>query len=90
MNVAKTDTFESFQTKKQYKLNHSLNCNDKCLIHFLSCKMRGLQYVGSATDAFPYRWNNYKDNNRKADRRAERMQADLFEHFTTHGHNDFL
>ena len=25
----------------------------------------------------------------KADRGVERMQADLLEHFTTHGHNDF-
>ena len=36
LNVVETDTFESFQTKKQYKINHSLNCNDKCLIYLLS------------------------------------------------------
>ena len=29
LNVAKTYTFESFQTKKQYKINRNLNCNDK-------------------------------------------------------------
>ena len=76
------NTFESFQTKKQYKINHNLNCNDKCLVY--------LQYVGSATDLFRYRWNNYKDNNRKAERGVEHMQADLFEHFASNGHNGFL
>ena len=84
MNVAETDTFESFQTKKQYKINYNLNCNDKCLFYLLSCKICGLQYVGSTTDQFRYCWNNYKDNNRKD------MQADLFEHFASNGHNGFF
>ena len=90
LNVVETDTFESFQTKKQSKINHNLNCNDKCLIYLLSCKICGLQYVGSTTDPFRYRWNNYKDNNRKAERGVEHMQADLFEHFASHGHSGFL
>ena len=72
LNVAEMDTFESF---------HNLNCNDKCLVYLLSCKICGLQYVGTTTDPFLYRWNNYKDNNRKAERGAEHMQADLFGHF---------
>ena len=50
--VSETDTFESFQTKRQYKINHHLDCNDKCLIYLLSCKICGLQYVGSITDRF--------------------------------------
>ena len=82
LNVAETNTFESFQTKKQYKTNHNLNCNDKCLVY--------LQYGGSATDLFRYRWNNYKDNNRKAGRGVEHMQADLFEYFASDGLNGFL
>ena len=51
LNVSETDALESFQTKKQYKINHNLNCNGKYLI----C---GLQCVGSTTDQFRYRWNN--------------------------------
>ena len=47
LNVAETDTFESFQTKKQYRINHKLNCNDKCLVYLLSCKICDLQYVSS-------------------------------------------
>ena len=90
LNVAETDTFESFRTKKQYKINYNFNCNDKCLVYLLSCKICGLQYVGFTTDPFRYCWNNYKDNNRKAERGVEHMQADLFEHFASHGHNGFL
>ena len=45
LNVSETDVFQSFQTKEQYKINHQLNCNDKCLIYLLSCKVCGLQYM---------------------------------------------
>ena len=90
LNAAERDTFESFQTKRQYKINHNLNCNDKCLIYLLLCKIYGLQYIGSTTDQFHYHWNNYKDNNRKTERGVEHMQADLFQNFTSHGHNGFL
>ena len=37
-------------------------------MYLLSCKMCGLQYVGSTTDRFRLSWNNYKDNDRKAQR----------------------
>ena len=52
LNINETDTFESFQTRQKYKINHHLKCNDKCLIYLLSCKVCGLQYVGSTTDKF--------------------------------------
>ena len=54
------DEFTSFTTKKSYKINHSFNCNDKCLICLLICKSCGEQYVGNTTDHFRSRWNNYK------------------------------
>ena len=66
LNVSGIDIFQSFQTKRQYKINHHLNCNNKCLIYVLSCKICGLQYVGSTTDRSRLRWNNYNDNVRKA------------------------
>ena len=31
-NIKVTDTFDSFTTKKSYKLNQKFDCNDKCLI----------------------------------------------------------
>ena len=90
LNINETDTFESFQTKQKYKINHHLNCNDKCLIYLLSCKVCGLQYVGSTTDKFRFRWNNYKENDRKALRGEEHMQPEPFEHFAADIHNCFL
>ena len=66
LNVSQTYIFESFQTKRQYKINHHLNCNDKYLIYLLSCKTCGLHYVGYFTDRFRLSWNSYKDNDRKA------------------------
>ena len=74
LNVSETDVFQSFQTKEQCKVNHQLNCNDKCLIYLHSCKVCGLQYVGSTTYKFRLRWNNYKENNRKAKRGDEHIQ----------------
>ena len=71
LNVSETDVFQSFQTKEQYKINHQLNCNDKCLIYLPSCNVCGLHYIGSTTDKFTLRWNNYKENNRKGKRREE-------------------
>ena len=64
-------------------INHHLNCNDKCLIYLLSCKVCGLQYVGSATDKLRLRWKNSKENDRKALRGEEHVQPELFEYFTS-------
>ena len=30
--------FDSFTTKKSYKINHKLDCNDKCLIYLFICR----------------------------------------------------
>ena len=78
------------QTKEQYKINHQLNCNDKCLIYLLFCKVCRLQHVGSTTDKFRVRWNSYKENNRKAKIREEHMQPLVSEHFSSNDHNGFL
>ena len=66
-NIRVTDTFDSFTTKKSYKINHKLDCNDKCLIYLFNCRTCGKQYTGKTADHFRYRWNNYKMEARKAD-----------------------
>ena len=67
LNIKETDTFESFQTKQKYKINHVyLNCNVESLIYLLSCKVCGLHYQSSSTDTFRFCWNNYKENESKA------------------------
>ena len=75
-NVNITDSFTSSVTQNTYKINHELNCDDKCLIYLLTCKQCWKQYVGETTDAFRKRWNNYKNNAKKFC-----MQKHLFEHF---------
>ena len=35
-------------TKETFKINHYFDCNSKCLIYLLSCKVCGKHYVGSA------------------------------------------
>ena len=62
----------------------------KSRLDLLSCNICGLQCVGSTTDRFRLRWNNNKDNDRKAQRGEEHMQPELFEHFYLKGHNGFL
>ena len=66
-NIKVTDTFDSFTTKKSYKINHKLDCNGKCLIYLFSCRTCGKQYTGKTTDRYRYRWNYYKMEARKAE-----------------------
>ena len=90
LNVSETETFTSTVTHTSYKINHSFDCNDKCLIFLLTCKTCLKQYVGSTTDCFRYRWNNYNCNDRKYARGEACLQEHLFEHFNSEGHNGFL
>ena len=46
--------------------------------------------MGEITDLFRNRWNNYKDNARKFDRKESCMQEHLYKHFQTEGHKGFL
>ena len=77
-------------TGDTFKINHSLNCGDKCLIYLVTCKQCNKQYTGETTDLFRNRWNNYKDNARKFDRKESCMQEHLYKHFQTEGHKGFL
>ena len=38
-SIKRTDTFESFLTKKVYQINRSFDCDRKCLIYLISCKV---------------------------------------------------
>ena len=89
-NVTETYTFSSTATGETFQINHELNCDDKCLIYLLKCKVCNKQYVGETTDAFRLRWNNYKDNDRKFQRNESCMQQHLYEHFYSEGLNGFL
>ena len=60
------------------------------MIYLLSCNVCGLQYIGSTTDIFRLKWNNYKENNRKAKGGEEHMQPLVFDRFSSNDHNGFL
>ena len=66
-NIKVTDTFDSFATKKCYKINHKFDCNDKCLIYLFSCRTCSKQCTGKTTDRFRYRWNNHRMEAGKAE-----------------------
>ena len=89
-NVKETDTFSCNRTGKNYKINHHLTCDDKCLIYLLNCNKCNLQYVGQTTESFRYRWNNYKCNYRKYLEGETCMQKHIFQHFNSEGHTGFL
>ena len=90
INVTESNTFSSSVDKKEYVINHSFNCNDKCIIYLLTCNKCKMQYVGKTVDDFRLRWNNYKDNTRKSLRKEACMRQHLFEHFSSEGYSSFL
>ena len=89
-NVTDTSTFSCTVTGDTFKINHCLNCDDKCLIYLMICKQYNKQYTGETTYLFCNRWDNYKDNTRKFDRKEPCMQEHLYKHFQMEGHKGFL
>ena len=85
-----TGTFSSTVTGESFKINHQLNRDDRFIIYLLTCEQCQKQYTGETTDDFRYRWNNYKSNSRKFDRKEPYMQEHLFRHFNSLGHRGFL
>ena len=82
--------FFSTVTRKEYKINHKFNCNDKCLTYLLTCNKCILQYLGKTVDEFWLRWNNYKMNGRNLLNSQTCMQQHLYEHFASEGNCSFL
>ena len=39
LNVNETDTLTSTTTGETYEINHQFNCNSKCPVYFLTCKV---------------------------------------------------
>ena len=89
-NVTDTSIFGSTAIEATFKINPSLNCDDKCLIYLVTCKQRNKQYTSETTDLFHNRCNNYKGNARKFDGKESCMQGHLYGHFQTEGHKGFL
>ena len=59
-------TFSDKDKTCSYKIRKGmLNCNSNYVICLFSCKVCGVQYVGSTKTAFRIRFNNYKSKHRK-------------------------
>ena len=57
-NVTETDTYSSTVTGETFQINHELNCDCKCLIYSLKCKVWKKQYVGETMYTFRLKRNN--------------------------------
>ena len=90
LNVTETDVFNSTVTNEEYKINHQLSCKGKCLVYLLTCKICSIQYVGQTTGVFRFRWNNYKCNDKKFQKKESCMQEHFYKHFSSPDHNSFL
>ena len=51
-SITETDMFICNNDQRSYKINHSFDCNEKCLIHLLTCNCCQKQYVGQTVDIF--------------------------------------
>ena len=87
--VTDTDKFTRTVTGESFKINQQLNC-DRCVIYLLTCKQCQKQCTGETTDDFRYRWNSYKSNSRKSDRKESCMQEHFYRYFNSPGHRGFL
>ena len=84
------DSFSSKVTGTSYSINHRLDCNSRNVVYLVSCKVRGLQYVGSTTTKFRLRLNNHKSwlraHSKMSD--ANKVGDDLiYRHFYSQGHH---
>ena len=89
-NMKETNTFQIFFTKNVYKINHHFHCDSKCIVYVLSCKVSGLQYVGSSVDRFCLRWNNYKCSHRVTLEGGTPKQIYFHQHFLSEDHQGLL
>ena len=72
------NSFTSNNTKKTYSINYELNCNSSNVVYLLSCKVCGLQYVGSTSTKFRLRFNNHNEKTR---------DDCIYQHFNGPDHN---
>ena len=89
-NINETATFERSSNGTKYHVNHKLNCDDKCLIYLITCKVCKIQYVGQTTEKFRLRWNNYRNCFRKTQREEVVPQQSFHNHFLREDHNGLL
>ena len=88
--TTETNTFTSSVTGETYKINHRLDCYEKCLVYLLTCNKCKKQYTGQTTDIFRGKWNNCKSKSKNFKRGEKCIQEHLYKHFQSEGHTEFL
>ena len=58
--VVNTKNFESYQTKRTFKIFHKLNCKSSFVIYLMECTLCKIQCVGKAETSFNIRLNNHR------------------------------
>ena len=84
------ERFSRYTTSTRYTINRGLDCNSRNVVHLISCKVCGFQYVGFTTTKFRLRFNNHKSRLRAHSRTSavDKESDDLvYRHFYSHGHH---
>ena len=81
-------TFCSFVEKRTFCINHHFDCDSQGVIHLISWKKCGKQYVGSTITSFRYRCNNHKSSLTRFGRGQRGICGEhLYSHFFSKGHS---
>ena len=66
LNVVTTQNFTSKTTGEHFKIQKGpIDCNTRNVVYLVTCKVCGIQNVGSTKDRYRERFNNYKTVQRK-------------------------
>ena len=88
--VTPSSSFTSHTTKRGYNINYQLDCNSNNVVYLITCKVCGLQYVGSTSTKFRLRFNNHKSRLRAHSRKSniDKESDDfVYKHFHSTGHH---
>ena len=83
-------SFTSHTTKRSYAINYQLDCNSYNVVYLITCKVCGLQYVGSNSTKFRLRFNNHKRRLRgHSSKSTDDRECDdfIYKHFHSPGHH---
>ena len=79
---------KSTVTGEVFKINFYFDCNSRCLVYLLTCRICKKQYTGSTITRFRERFNQYKSNLKLyGEGRRDFKQKKLLEHFYSHDHH---
>ena len=82
-------TFRSKTNGKDFRINYNLNCNSENVVYLITCKVCGIQYVGSTTTTFRFRFNNHKSRIHAPLKLSSGNKSNddfLYQHFHSSGH----